>query len=319
MAEQRETRVADPVRLSDALDLLREMVTPVVRSEPVPASSAVGRVLAEDLGAEATEDRSEPSGTLLAAGRRLRETDLSLCRALGRTRVEVTARPTVGVVQTGLRPVDDRDPANPPVPNALTVASLTERWGGKPTQRDPFEADRHAVRAAIERDLTRDVVVVVDGSVAGERETVPSVIADLGEVTVEGISVDPGRDSALGAVRETPVVVLPGDPVAALVAAVTLVRPAVKHAGRLPVEAHPKTDARLASAIESEPGVRTVAPVSVPDEGSDAESVARPHGSDGGSALATLAATDGWVTVPETRERIPAGETVAVADWEFQL
>lgn len=307
------------MRPAAALDRLRETVRPVSRSERVPVTGAVGRILAEDVDANGSDGLTGSPETVLAAGRRLRGADPALCRALGRARVEVAARPTVGIVSTDLRTGDDdRDRGNPRVPNGLTVASLTERWGAKPTHRDPFDADRHAVRAAVERDLTKDVVVVVDGSVAGERAMVPEVLVDLGEIAFDGISIDPGRHAALGVVRETPVVVLPGDPVAALVAAVTLVRPAVKRAGRLPVEAHPETDARLASAIESEAGVRTITPVAVPDEGPDAERVARPLECDDGSALAALAATDGWVTVPESRERIPAGETVAVADWAFE-
>lgn len=324
MVEQRETGVANPVRLSGALDRLRESVTPVDRSERIPVTGAVGRVLAEAVECRSSDDRSESAGAVLTAGRRLRESDLAVCRALGRTRVEVTARPTVGVVPTRLRPVDDGNPAEPSVPNELTVASLTERWGGKPTQRDPFESDRHAVRAAVERDLTKDLVVLVDGSVDDDRELVRGVVDDLGEITVEGISLDPGRHAALGVVRKTPVVVLPGDPIAAFVAAVTLVRPAVARAGRLPVVDHPETGARLGSAIESSAGVRTVTPVSVGADGadgvdgSDVERIARPLRRDDGSALATLATTDGWVTVPGSRERIPAGETVAVADWEVQ-
>ena len=37
----------------------------------------------------------------------------------------------------------------------------------------------------------------------------------------------------------------------------------------------------------------------------------------GAGVLSSVALADGWVTVPEGREAIPEGETVAVEDWEW--
>ncbi|PSP92589.1 molybdopterin molybdenumtransferase MoeA [Halobacteriales archaeon QH_8_68_33] len=267
--------------------------------------------------------------TVFEAGRRIRESDLALCTSLGRSRLEVFARPTVGVVPTGDELVD-ADPGSGETveTNGLVAATFAERWGGKPNYRNVVDDDRHALRAAIERDLTKDVLVTTGGTGVGETDLVPDVVADLGEVHVHGVAVEPGGSAGIGVVRETPVVMLPGDPVACLVAADRFVRPAVRTAGGLPRRSHPSVAATLAEKISSTVGVRTFARVTLDEgEATAVESVessdsldreARPVSSGGAGVLSSVATADGWVVVPESREGVPAGETVTVEDWEYQ-
>ena len=127
---------------------------------------------------------------------------------------------------------------------------------------------------------------------------------------------------------------LPGYPVACIVNAVQFLRPALKRIGGLPLDDHPTTAARLDRKIRSEPGVRTFARVQLRDaesdpdrengegSGGDADDgdgdapVAVPTRASGSGVLSSVALADGWVAVPEEREGIPAGEMVAVEDWE---
>jgi len=441
MSERRESGFKQRTRLTEATARLRDIVDPVDRTERVPVTSAVGRVLAEDVPArrpvphydraamdgfavraedtfganarspallrkaEATPDGESgeddasgasdcetdgspvapgtavgvhtgselPAGadavvkiedvdvrgddvevgtavaggenvapvgedvpegtTIFEAGRRIRDSDLALCKSVGAMRVEVVARPTVGVVPTGEELVDaDPQPGEVVETNGLTVATLVERWGGKPAYRNVVDDERHALRAAIERDLTKDLVVTTGGTSVGERDLVPDVVSELGEVLVHGVALKPGHPVGFGVVRETPVLLLPGYPVSCLVTAVQFVRRAVKRAGRLSLDPHPATDATLAEKVTSEVGVRTFARVKIdrgeddgsddgPDgvgSGGDSTPTARPVRTGGAGVLSSVAAADGWVPVPESREGIPAGETVTVEDWEYQ-
>jgi molybdopterin molybdotransferase len=420
MSERRESGFKERTRLTEATARLREVVDPVDRTERVPVTSAVGRVLAEDVRAHRAvphydraamdgfavraedtfgastrspavlrtvgpssaeeSDKSSvdpgtavrvhtggelPAGadavvkvedvdvrgdtvevgtavaggenvapvgedvpedeTIFEAGRRIRDSDLALCKSVGATRVEVVARPTVGVVPTGEELVDgDPEPGEVVETNGLTAATFVERWGGKPTYRNVVDDERHALRAAIERDLTKDLIVTTGGTSVGERDLVPDVVADLGEVLVHGVALKPGHPVGFGVVRETPVLMLPGYPVSCLVTAVQLVRRAVKRAGHLPLEPHPATEATLAEKIPSEVGVRTFARVALDrsedDEPADdpGHPIARPVRTGGAGVLSSVAAADGWVPVVESREGIPAGETVTVEDWEYQ-
>jgi molybdopterin molybdotransferase len=426
MSERRESGFKHRTRLTEATARLREVVEPVDRTERVPVTSAVGRVLAEDVRArrpvphydraamdgfavraqdtfgastrspavlreaesapevqaESPPDEGAPDensavspgtavavhtgselpsgadavvtvedvdvrgetieigtgvaegenvapvgedvpegGTMFEAGRRIRGSDLALCKSVGATRVEVVNRPTVGVVPTGDELVQaDPGPGEVVETNGLTVATLVERWGGKPTYRNVVDDERHALRAAIERDLTKDLVVTTGGTSVGERDLVPEVVSDLGEVLVHGVALKPGHPVGFGVVRETPVLMLPGYPVSCLVTAVQLVRRAVRRAGRLPLDPHPAIEATLTEKIASDVGVRTFARVTVDrvGDGDAGRPTARPVRTGGAGVLSSVAAADGWVSVPESREGIPAGETVTVEDWEFE-
>jgi molybdopterin molybdotransferase len=254
---------------------------------------------------------------LYDAGHRLRPSDLGLLTAAGHTNVEVTARPTVGVVPTGeelVRPGIDPDPGEVTETNALTVAGLVSRWGGVPTHRNPVTDDASALRAAIQRDLHRDVVVTTGGSSVGERDLVPDVVDDMGEVLVHGVALKPGHPVALGVVEETPVLALPGYPVACIVNAVQFLRPVLKRVGGLPCPDLPTVAATLDRKAPSEPGVRTFVRVELRED--DGERRAVPVRAGGSGVLSSVALADGWLVVPEDREGVPAGERVDVELWE---
>ncbi|RBI61740.1 molybdopterin molybdenumtransferase MoeA [halophilic archaeon] len=257
----------------------------------------------------------EAGQRLYDAGHRLRPSDLGLLKSVGVREVEAYEPPSVAVIPTGEELVaEDPAPGEVVETNGLTVSRYVERWGGAATYRDMVTDDPDALREAVERDSDHDVVVTTGGSSVGERDLLPEVVSELGEVVVHGVALKPGHPVALGVVEETPVVMLPGYPVACIVNAVQFLRPATKWAGNLPVPDPPTTDARLDRKIRSEPGVRTFARVSLSDE--DGERVATPTRASGSGVLSSVALADGWVVVPGASEGIPADEVVAVQDWE---
>ncbi|USZ67462.1 molybdopterin molybdotransferase MoeA [Halorussus salilacus] len=253
---------------------------------------------------------------LYAPGHRLRPSDLGLLKSVGIETVEVFERPAVGVIPTGEELVQ-ADPAPGEVieTNGLTVSRLVERWGGEAAYREVVTDDSDALREAIERDLSKDVVVTTGGSSVGERDLLPEVVADLGEILFHGVALKPGHPVAVGLVEDTPVVMLPGYPVACIVNAVQFLRPALKAVCGLPDDDFPTTEARLDRKIRSEPGIRTFARVKVEED--DGERIATPTRASGSGVLSSVALADGWVAVPEGREGIPEGETVSVQDWEW--
>ena len=273
--------------------------------EPVAEGANVAPV-GEDVAAGAR---------LYDPGHRLRPSDLGLLKSAGVSELEIYERPTVGVIPTGEELVQHEPEAGETIEtNGLTVSRYVERWGGAAAYREVVTDERAALRAAIERDLTKDIVVTTGGSSVGERDLVPDIIDDLGELLVHGVALEPGHPVGIGVVEDTPVLALPGYPVAAIVTAVQLLRPALKRIGRLPLDSQPTTEARLDGKVPSEPGTRTFARVEVSEE--DGDSIAIPVRTGGAGVLSSVALSDGWVVVPESSEGLPAGETVAVEHWE---
>ncbi|WP_254769222.1 molybdopterin molybdotransferase MoeA [Salinilacihabitans rarus] len=299
---------------------LPEGADAVVMIEHVEEVESTGELEVEDAVAEG--ENVAPVGEDVAAGQhlyeaghRLRPSDLGLLRSVGRERVAVTRRPTVGVIPTGEELVrEDPGPGEVIETNGLTVSRLVERWGGRATYRDVVTDDAAALRAAIERDLTTDVIVTTGGSSVGQRDLLPEVLDDRGEVLVHGVGLKPGHPVCLGIVEDTPVLALPGYPVACIVNAVQFLRPTLAWLqGREPAPM-PTVAARLDRKIASEPGTRTFARVSL--EARDGERVATPTRAGGSGVLSSVALADGWVVVADDREGIPEGETVPVEIWE---
>jgi len=252
---------------------------------------------------------------LFEEGQRLRPADLGLLRAVGLDTVTVYDRPRVEVVPTGDELVrSDPAPGEVVETNGLTVSRYVERWGAEATYRDVVDDDRAALAAAVERGVEADALVLTGGSSVGERDLVPDVVGDLGDVFVHGIALRPGHPGALGSVAGTPVAMLPGYPVACLVNAVQFLRPAIHRLGHLSTPSHRTTPARLTRKVASEPGVRTFVRVRV--EPADDETRAVPVRTGGAGVLSSVTRADGWVVVPESSEGLAAGSSVTVEDWE---
>ena len=293
-----------------------DAVVMVEETERVGSELEVFDAVAEGENVAPVGEDVEAGQRLYEPGHQLRPSDLGLLKGTGIDTVEVVARPEVAVVPTGEELVQaDPDPGEVVETNRFTVSRLAERWGADVTRRSIVTDDREALRAAVQRDLVRDVVVTTGGSSVGERDLVPEVVDDLGEVFVHGVALKPGHPVALGRVEGVTVVMLPGYPVAAIVNAVQFLRPLVKHLGRMPSEPLPTREATLTRKIRSEPGVRTFARVELDetDEGLEAT----PTRASGAGVLSSVALADGWVVVEEPREGVPEGETVAVQDWEY--
>jgi molybdopterin molybdochelatase len=282
------------------------------------------------------EDVAE-SQSLYNPGHQLRPSDLGLLKSVGHDRVQVYERPTVGVIPTGEELVQSNPgPGEVVETNGLTVSHLANRWGGIATYRNVVTDDPAALRAAIQRDLTKDVVVTTGGSSVGSRDLVPEIIDTLGSVLVHGVALKPGHPVALGIIEDTPVIILPGYPVAAIVNAVQFLRPILKYMGHLPCNSPPTTTAQLSQkflasqecehshGFEQRPrlllipiSILTLTSTLIPILKDVISTIAKPTRASGSGVLSSVALADGWVIVPESREGLDAGETVSVEQWEW--
>ncbi|MFC7186278.1 gephyrin-like molybdotransferase Glp [Halorubrum yunnanense] len=273
----------------------------------------------ENVG-EAGEDVADGQ-RLFDAGHVLRPSDLGLLQSVGLDAVPVYEPPTVAVIPTGEELVQsDPGPGEVIETNGLTVSRQAERWGGEARYRDVVTDDEDALAAAVEADLDADVVVTTGGSSVGERDLIPEVVDDIGEVLVHGVALKPGHPVCLGVADGTPVVSLPGYPVACIVNAAQFLRPLQKHVGGTTADPFPTRRAVLDRKVPSEPGTRTFARVALSDgEADDRDDdlpTATPTRASGSGILSSVSLADGWVVVPEPREGLGAGDVVDVELWE---
>jgi molybdopterin biosynthesis enzyme len=299
---------AGSLPLETARRRIGSVAAPIDRTDRIPLSVAVGRVLATDATANEPIEGADVGveDAVFEQGHQVRPGDVGLLKAAGVSELLVRQRPQVGILPTGDELAQRGTDGPEQVETAgFTLAQYVDRWGGKVTYRDPVADDAPALRMAVQRDLTRELIVVT-GTEPGD--TLRGIVAELGEVLTDRLAIDPGRRTGLAVVEGRPVVLLPESASAARVSAVQCVRPLLKTFAHAPLSAHPQTRATLEAQIDSQNRVQTFAPVAVSD------GTATPLT---GVDLATATRADGWVSVPADETGLDAGTTVAVENWDY--
>ncbi len=171
--------------------------------------------------------------TILAAGTRLRPQEIGLAAAIGRTSVEVARPLRVALFSTG----DELAEPGGPLPagaiydsNRFTLGALLRQLGVAVSDLGILPDRRDQLRAALANASTDHDAIVTSGGVSvGEEDHVRAAVETLGRLHVWRLAIKPGRPIALGQVaeggRQIPFVGLPGNPVAAMVTFLRIVRP----------------------------------------------------------------------------------------------
>jgi molybdopterin molybdotransferase len=167
------------------------------------------------------------AGTTAAAGERLFEAGdrlaprhAALLRDVGVGTVTVRRPLGVAVLATGTEIAEGRQPDR----DSEMLCNLLRRWGAAPELLEPVPDEEGVVRETIERAAARfDAVVTSGGTSVGRADHVVGVLSDH-DVLFRGVSLRPGRPVTVATVEGTPVLALPGKPVAAHTAATLVCR-----------------------------------------------------------------------------------------------
>jgi molybdopterin molybdotransferase len=285
--------------------------------EALQGTIEVLRPVAPGDGIVRADEDALPGDVIVRAGDRLRAQDLALLAACGAVEVPVYARPRVTILATGdeVVPPDALDVQPGQVRDALSVSvgALVTEAGGDPVPRPIVPDHREALEAALAEAIgSSDVVVICAGSSVGGRDETARAVAGLpgAEIFCHGLAIKPGKPALLAHSDGIPIVGLPGNPRSALVVfrliGIGLVRLV---AGATVTSPRPGTiRARLTQDLPSAAGRLDIVQVRL--RGSEAEPL---FGSS--SLLSVLTAADGFLTVAEDANGLPAGTEVEVVPY----
>ena len=254
----------------------------------------------------------EQGDMLIEKGEEVQPAHLGLLRSLGVETIQVLGKPTVGVLPTGeelVPPGQEPGPGQTVQSNGIMVADAVRTWGGLPEEKELLSDEPSELARGLDWGLNgKDVVVFTGGSSVGRRDRIVEVLEGRGEVLTHGVAIQPGKPVALALVEGTPVIALPGYPVATLADAYFFLRPLLAHLNRRKTE-DSTVKVKLDRKIHSKLGKLSLVRVEVED------GEATPVRVSGSGVLSSVTRSDGFVLVPEDSEGIAAGEEVELHDW----
>ena len=250
----------------------------------------------------------------LAAGTRLGPAEIGLAAALGQRGLPVRPLPRIGVFSTGdelAEPGRTLGPAQTYDSNRFTLLALL---GGLPCVATdlgilPDSAERTAAALA-EAARAHDLLLTTGGVSTGEEDHVRAAIEAEGSLVFWRLAVKPGRPAAMGVVGGTPVVGLPGNPVAAVVCFLHLARPLLMRLAGAADRPLPRFVATADFAYRKKAGRREYIRVSL--QAAEGETRARKYAREGAGLLSSLTQSDGFAELPEEVTEIAPGDRVTV-------
>jgi len=259
---------------------------------------------------------------LLAAGARINPAALGVLAAAGAASLRVFPRPRVAIVPTGDELVDFREVPGPGRirnSNAIILGGLVDGLSSETWTSPILGDDPQALKDGLRPALDFDVVLVMGGVSAGQKDLVPDTLQALDvEPIFHKIRIKPGKPLWFGVGpsngdRPGPLVFgLPGNPLSVLVNFLVFVRPVLRILAGASPNSDDRIEARLASRVSHRDTLTTHLPARVLREPSASGGPLRvePVAWSGSADLLSAAIADGFLILPEGRETYEAGEIV---------
>ena len=333
-------------RAEDAPTLQPAQATTIMTGAPVPpgadavvmvehTSRDAGRVqimkpvlAGDNIAPVASEARRGEK--LLSPGACLDFAAIAVAASVGRGRLLVYSKPKVAILSTGDEIVDiDVPPAPTQIrnSNSYSLAAQVQAAGGEPVLLPIAPDEPERLRELIADGLESDLLLLAGGVSMGKYDLVEQVLAEFqAEFFFTGAQIQPGKPIVFGRVpcgrgrpaRETQPSVpdhiyffgLPGNPVSTMVTFELFARPILEALAGMPPRKLAFLNARLKSEIKTKTGLKRFLPAILSGEFEHAEvELAAWHGS---GDIASMTRANCYIVVPPDRERIAAGEWVAV-------
>ena len=160
-----------------------------------------------------------PGKVILQKGRVLSSADIGALAAIGRVRVPVVKKLTVGVISTGDELVP---PEVQPCPgqirdvNSPMLEAMLTAFGCHVINYGIVIDDEALLTQKVRQAAAEcDAVLLSGGSSVGVKDAACRIFESMGRLLLHGIAIKPGKPTILGKAGPKPLVGLPGHPVAA--------------------------------------------------------------------------------------------------------
>lgn len=155
---------------------------------------------------------------------------IGILAALGRSWVLAHRRPRVAILATGDEVVPPDQPLLPGQirnSNSYTLACLVQQYGGEPRLLGIAADQEHELHQRLRAAHGADLLLTSGGVSQGDYDRVKDFLRSAGHFEIWQVRIKPGKPMAFGTINGIPVIALPGNPVASVVAFLQFARPAI--------------------------------------------------------------------------------------------
>lgn len=251
------------------------------------------------------------------AGTRLKPFHLALLAALGNGEVTVVEKPKIAILATGNELAEigkERGGNQIWESNRVLISGMVCELDADPLDIGLAKDDLNEITDAIQLGLKiADVVITTGGTSVGGLDLLPEAVNKIGKpgILVHGIAMRPAMPTALAMLEGKPVLVLSGNPVAAITGFEVFARPLIcKLMGLKKTEERSTVRAKMTRKIATALGRKNFVRVRVVQKNDELQ--AEPVSAKGSGTLTTMTKANGYVIVPENREGLSEGESVTV-------
>jgi molybdopterin molybdotransferase len=254
----------------------------------------------------------------IAAGRRLQPADVALAAALGLSQLTVRRRVRVALFSTG----NEIAPQGKPLPpaslydsNRFLLMSLLARAGAQTTDLGILPDERDTIAKAIAAaSKDHDLVLTSGGVSTGDADHVKAAVESQGKLVFWRLAIKPGRPVAMGVVKGAAFVGVPGNPVAALVTFINVVRPLIFRLAGAVIEPLTPIPARAAFHHKKKKDRREYLRGTLRQE--NGSLAADKQAVEGAGILTSVTRSTGFIVLPEDTLTVQPGDEVQFLPYE---
>ncbi|MBU6255614.1 MAG: hypothetical protein KGM45_04920 [Actinomycetales bacterium] len=296
--------MSEHTRVDEFLTSLLAICKPLESFE-MPLLDAHGATLAADIYAG---DR-----LVLREGARIRSTQIGLAASIGRDHLPTRPHPRVVVLSAGPDLVEPGQPLKNSndeyETNSWLLTTAVREVGAVAYRVHSIPDNEEQLQKVIEDQLVRADLIIISGERHDDSfDLITRTLSGLGEIKTVEIAIEASGRHNFGTIGpdKTPVVTLPGDPIASYISFELFVRPMIRTMLGAATIHRPSVKAALEKPIESAPGVRSYIRAVLAENG---KSVVPLQNQDEQS---TLSDANAFIAVPENETSLNTGDQVTV-------
>lgn len=295
--------MAEHTRVDEFLTSLLAICKPLDSFE-MPLLDAHGATLSQDVFAG--------ERLVMKAGSRIRSTQIGLAASIGLDHLPTRPHPRVVVMSAGPDLVepgktlkDDEEFET----NSWMLTTAVREVGAVAYRVHSIPDDEAQLQKLIEDQLVRADLVIISGERHDDSfDLITRTISNMGEVTTVDMAIEMSGRHNFGVIGpdKTPIITLPGDPIAAYISFELFVRPMIRTMLGAATIHRPSIKAKLEKAIESSEGMRSYIRAVLSEDGKSVTPLINQE------EISTLSDASAFIAVGEKDVHLKAGDEVTV-------